>query len=223
MGPIGKALSLSRPASYTATKTDRPVFDQALQSFKSIQAGLTDRLAHLRDNKEALTDTRSLPMRQQIASQKGLARRGVEGEGSRQFQQRADVEMSADLANQEAEMRALTDLTNQEGGMQQLDTQFTGIINEMAATGFSQELAGLKEQMNIYMAKQGHALDAGALAIEARGAAMDMYGRFAQAAGMEFGRNPSQPISQQTYNTAGTGGGYASPYTAAGFGAGGLY
>lgn len=171
----------------------RPIFKQALDSFEGIQKGQTERLAGLRETRPQKLETMALPAKQELGLQKGLAGRSIQGEGSRQFQQRADIGTNASQAEQDIEMQSLMDLTNQEGGLQQLDTQFTGIINEMAATGFKNELAGLQEEMNKYMAKEGAALDSAQMAMNARGATMDMYGRFAQAAGMEFGRQSNLP------------------------------
>lgn len=201
---------------------DRPIFNQALQSFKSIQSGISDRLATLRETRPERLEAVTQPAKSQLGQQMGLARRSVGIEGSLGSQQRTDIALNKELGEQDIEMRAMTDLANQEGGMQNLETQFTGLINEMASTGFSQELAGLREAMNVYMAKEGAALDSAQLAAQSRGATMAMWGRFAQAAGMEFGRGGSTPTQSQ-FDSAGSGFGYSSPYSTAGFGAGGIY
>ena len=82
----------------------------------------------------------------------------------------------------------MLNLGQQEGGLQQIETQFTSILNEMSQTGFAQELGSLREAMNIYMAEKGAALDSATLASQAKDASLAMYGRFAQSAAMEFGR-----------------------------------
>ena len=186
----------------------RPVFQQALQSLEGIQKGQAERLGELRETRPEKLKTMTQPAKMQLGLQKGQALRGIQGEGSRQSQQRTDVALGAEQAEQDIEMQASLDLMNQEGGLQQLETQFTGIINEMAATGFQQELAGLQEEMNKYMATEGAALDSAQIAANARGASMDIYGRFLSAAGMEFGRSPPPDYGSIGGTGLGGAGGY---------------
>lgn len=197
MGVISDALTNSGVAApvtpLAGGKTDRPLFNTALSSFQGIQKGATERLSTLRGSRGSSLQAATQPRLEQLSREAALAERSIGMEGSLANQRRAGIEGGEALGAQDIEMQELGNLVQQEGGLQQIDTQFTSIINEMASNAFANEMAGLQEAMNVYMTKEGAALDAASLAANARGATMDMYGRFAQAAGMEFGRNPSQP------------------------------
>ena len=182
---------------------DRPLFNTALSSFKEMQKGTTDRLETVREAKPELLKAGMQPQLQQLGQQAGLAKRSIGMEGSLANQQRTEIAAGKELGAQEIEMQEMGNILNQEGGLQQLDTQFTSMINTMASNAFANELAGLREVMNVYMAKEGAALDSEQLATQARGATMDMWGRFASAAGMEFGRNPSKQPTQSQWDAAG--------------------
>lgn len=195
-------LTALRQHRESAKTTSRPLFNTALASFKGIQAGTTDRLSTLRENKDATLEANMAPRLDELGQQAGLAQRSTTMEGSLADRRRTDIAGGKALGVQEIEMQEMGNIIQQEGGLQQLDTQFTGIINEMASNAFSNELAGLQEAMNVYMAKEGAALDASALAANARGASMDMFGRFMSAAGMEFNRSSTVGVEGDAFQSA---------------------
>lgn len=179
---------LKRQAGAGILAGGRPLRDAAKESFEGLRSGASERLGELRETADDRLEVATQPQISNLALQKGSAIRGVQGEGSRQNVRRSDIEMTEGLGKQEIEMQGLLDLNRQEGGLQQIETQFTSVLNEMVQNGFQQELAGLREAMNEYMAKEGAALDAAQLASQAKDASLEMYGRFAQSAAMEFGR-----------------------------------
>ena len=154
-----------------------------------IKSDLTGRLGALRAGREGAVEVRAQPQLQQGAETGAQATRGISGEGSRQFQQRAEIGTEEALANQQVEAQALSTQLQQEGGLQRLETEFTGFFNELAANRFSREISGLTEEMNKYLSSQGAKIGYDQLALEARKATSDMIGRFASSLGTEVTRS----------------------------------
>lgn len=154
-----------------------------------LQSNISSRLKGLRAGRDESVERRSQPQLQQVAEQAGLARRSIQGEGSRQTQQRSGIMEDKSLANQQVEAQALGEQLNVEGGVQQLETEFTSFFNELVANRFSREFTGLSEVMNEYLSAQGAKIGYDQLEAEARKATTAMYGRFITTIGQEVDRS----------------------------------
>lgn len=156
---------------------------------RDIQSSLGSRLGQLRSERGSRLKTAVQPRLQETAMRRGATERATVNEGSRQFQERADVGLTEELANQQIEAQELGSLLQTEQGIEQVQQQFTAMFNQMANERFTRELSGLGEEVDKFMAEQGAGVNADRIAANARGASMDILGRFTQAAAMEFGRD----------------------------------
>lgn len=182
-------LDAKRLAEEQATALPNYDAGEVINSVQDLQGNISSRLQGLRAGRDESVERRVQPQRQQVAEQAGLARRSIQGEGSRQSSQRSGIMEDKSLANQQVEAQALGEQLSIEGGVQQLETEFTSFFNELVANRFSREFTGLSEEMNEYLSEQGAKIGYDQLEQEARLATNAMYGRFISTIGQEFGNN----------------------------------
>ena len=175
--------------------------DPTVNRVDEMQKGISGRLSSLREGRGEAISAKTQPQLQNIAEAGSQATRGVRGEGSRQFAQRAAIGTDEALANQQVEAQALTSQLAQEGGLQKLDTELTGFFNELASNRFSREISGLTTQMNEYLSAQGAKIGYDQLALEARKQTSELFGRFASSLGTEIDRGDPDTTTKTNYNS----------------------
>ena len=153
-----------------------------------IQSDLGSRLSSLRENREDLVSAKAQPQIQQLREQEAVASRHAGPMGSLQDRRRQEIAQSADLGAQQIQSQAFNQQIQSEAGLQQLQNEYSASFNQMAATGFTEELSGLGEEIDRFMAKYGLEGAYSDLARKAEESANRMLGRFSQAVGQEFGR-----------------------------------
>lgn len=165
-----------------------------------IQTDLGSRLSSLRENRDALVSAKAQPQLQQLREQEAVAGRHAGPMGSLQDRRRQEISQTADLGAQQIQSQALADQLQTEAGVQQLQNEFSASFNQMAATGFTEELSGLGEEIDRFMAKFGLEGAYSDLARKAEESANRMLGRFSQAVGQEFGRNKTTTQNTDFYS-----------------------
>lgn len=174
--------------SKSSINFDTPLYSGAtpgvgIDRVGELQVGITGRLNALRGNRTSLLRANADPLLEQTAEQAAQQRRGIGLMGSLGNQRRSAINNSALLQNQAIEQQALGNQLGQEHRLEASQTEFAGIFSSMASTDFSEELSGLGEEIDKYMAKKGREGKYADLATEAKEIANDMWSRvFDQAA-----------------------------------------
>lgn len=168
---------------------DDPLGKSVVDTTRELQLGASTRLGGLRSSRSSMLKTKVRPGLARIAETEARGERQISRgiQGSMADKARSDLALGSDLAEQDLSVQELGNLLNQENGVQQLETMFTGMFNQLGAQAFAQELSGLGEEVNKYLAEEGQALNIASIQQQAASAATDMAGRFLVAAGSAFG------------------------------------
>ena len=162
-----------------------------------MQQGIGDRLSERRGLRQEFTDTAAQPHLQNIAEQEAppghrkdiqseqeaVAGRQVNMEGSLGANRRADISNQADLARQDIKAQSLGQQIQSEEGIQSLQNEFTAMYNDMANTQFTQQLSGMGEEIDRYMAEKGRSISYDQLATKAQANSDRMMGRLLDGMG----------------------------------------
>lgn len=160
-----------------------------IKRVEQIQQGLGDRLSSLRSNRDSLVDTRAQPQLAQLREQGATAKRQVKIRGSLGDKRRDNISQAVGIGEQQIRSQSLGTQLQSEQGLQQLRDEFTATFNQMAATGFAEELSGLGEEVDRFMAKYGVEGKYSQIAQRAQEASDRMLGRIAQASAQEYSRS----------------------------------
>ena len=178
-----EAASLARTESLSASKSART---DRMNQVGDIQGDLGSRLGGLRENRQFLSDATAQPYLQQISEQEGASRRQVGLEGSLGDRRRSDIANRADLQRQNVKSQSFGQQIQSEQGLLQLQNDFSAMFNEMANTQFSQELSGLGEEIDLYMAEKGRDLKYADFTTKAKATSERMMGRLASGLANAF-------------------------------------
>ena len=169
--------------------TTAPIAGDGIDRVGQLQEDLGNRLSFLRENRQQLADERAQPGLRTINEQRAVANRQIGIRGSLGERRRQEINTSADLASQEIRSQSFSQQLSSEQGLKQLQDEFTAMFNDMANTDFTQELSGLGEEIDAYMANLGRDLKYGELAAKAQQRTWEMAGRFASELGSIYGKD----------------------------------
>jgi len=157
---------------------------------RDITSSLSSRLQSMREARPENLKTAMQPGLQNIAEQEAVQKRELSRglQGSRSLTQMGELDAGADFARMELSAGELGNLLNQEGGLQQLESGFIGMFNQMGQEAFSREMQGLGAAANQYLTKQGAEMNIQKLQADSARASSEMAGRFISSIGMEMNR-----------------------------------
>ena len=157
-----------------------------------VQSGLGDRLNLLRQNRDELIEAKTQPALRQLGEQEATATRQVKMMGSLGDRRKADIAMSADLGRQQIQQQALSEQLQSEQGVQQLQSEFSVLFNQMASTGFTEALSGLGEEADRFFAQYGLEGKYNELARDAEQYSLNMISRLGEGLANEIGRDDDE-------------------------------